>query len=135
MKLKSLVLMCCVAFAGSSFAANQHLHPKVDPSVSNTAAKKAMAPGYCEIEIINDSYDDVSVHGVFDDGSSIDFGIYRYEAPHYISLDYYGYCHPNMYLEIYTPFYKIYSGFTRVNSTVRIVPYLKDQAKASIRLK
>ncbi|KTD32048.1 hypothetical protein E3983_03665 [Legionella israelensis] len=132
MKLKTFLLICCFSLASNLFAANLHKHPKADDPASKPAEKKLMSPGYCEIEIINDSYDNVSVHGTFDDGTYVDFTVYRYEAPHYISLYYYGYCHPDMYLDIYTPYAKIYSGYTRVNSTVRIVPYLKNQAKASI---
>ncbi len=135
MKFKSLLLVCCFVMAPSLYAANMHLHPKASNETTQSTAKKALTPGYCEIEIINDSYDDVTVHGTFDDGSYVNFNVYSFEAPHYISLYYYGYCHESMYVDIYTPFYKIYSNYTRPGSTINIVPYLDKQAKARISFK
>jgi hypothetical protein len=83
-------------------------------------------PGYCEIEIINQSNNDVNVYGVYDDGIALaPFSIYSYEFPHYISLYYYGYCHAGMNLYIDT-FYgsSVYAGYVSRYSTIRIVPSL-----------
>ncbi|STX52183.1 Uncharacterised protein [Legionella busanensis] len=139
MKVKSLLLACCLGLLSTAYAENRHVHPKVEALKTEavSAAKKAMAPGFCEIEIINNSYDNVTVYGRFDDGSSLaPFNVYSFEAPHYIDLYYYGYCHRDMYLDIVTfSGYHIYSGYTRSETTVRIVPYLKNQVKAEVRAK
>ncbi|STX29543.1 Uncharacterised protein [Legionella beliardensis] len=139
MKLKSLLLACGLGLLSTAYAENHHVHPKAEglKSEAVNSAKKAMTPGYCEIEIINNSYDNVTVYGRFDDGSSLTpFNVYSFEAPHYIDLHYYGYCHRDMYLDIVTfNGYHIYSGYTRSETTVRIVPYLKNQVKAEIKAK
>lgn len=131
MKLKSFLFVVLFSLFTNVFAANTHLHPKADAADKKPSAKGLTYPGPCEIEIINDSYTDVNVFGTFDDGSTINFNIYRFESPHYISLYYYGYCHSRMYLTITSPYYTVYSGWTDVHSTIRIVPYLK-QSKAEI---
>lgn len=128
MKLKSMLFVLCFSLLANVFAANVHFNPKMQNEDKKTVEKGISYPGYCQIEIINDSFTDVRVYGTFDDGASLDFSIYRYESPHYISLFYYGYCHSGMYITIQSPFYTIYSGWTNVNSTIRIVPYLKNQA-------
>ena len=122
MKLKSLLFIVCFSFITNIFAANLHLHPKAANEDKKTIQKGITYPGYCQIELINQSYTDVRVFGTFDDGSTIDFDMYRYESPHYISLYYNFYCHNGMYLTIQSPFYTLYSGWTDVNSTIRIVP-------------
>lgn len=138
MKLKSLLFVCCLGLMSYSFADNRHIHPKADTDKStSTSLKNARYPGYCEIEIINSSFDDVTVYGTFDDGSNmLPFNIYSFEGPHYISLFYYSYCHRDMWLDIVTyNGYHVYSGFTRPDTTVRIVPYLAKQVKAEIKTK
>ncbi|KTD16565.1 hypothetical protein [Legionella jordanis] len=140
MKLKSLLFVCCFGLLTSAFADNHHFHPQANKAEANAAAAKptdkAKLPGYCEIEIINSSFDDVRVYGVFDDGTTLNpFSIYSYEAPHYIDLFYYGYCHAgmNLWIDTYSG-YRVYAGYTYTNSTVRIVPYLK-QTKVEITSK
>lgn len=132
MKLKSLLFVLCFSLFTQVFAANTHLHPKADATGSQSIAKGATFPGYCQIEIINDSFSDVRVFGTFDDGSGISFDIYRYEMPHYISLFYYSYCHDGMYITIQNPYSVLYSGWTNVNSTIRVVNYLNKQAKVEV---
>lgn len=138
MKIKSLLLVCCLGLMSHVFADNRHIHPKADlkPSTSSSL-KNAFYPGYCEIEVINSSFDDVTVYGTFDDGSNLQpFTVYSFESPHYISLFYYSYCHRDMWLDIVTyNGYHVYSGFTRPDTTVRIVPYLAKQVKAEIKAK
>jgi hypothetical protein len=142
MKLKSLLVVVFFSLFTNVFAANVHLHPKADKADSNKVAASASAsaanvtyPGYCQIEIINDSFTDVRVFGTFDDGSNLDFNIYRFESPHYISLFYNFYCHNGMYITIQSPYYTVYSGWTNTNSTIRVVPYLNKQAKAVVTKK
>ena len=127
MKLLSVALGCCLSY--SAFAANQHSHVQ-----SKSAANVPWTFG-CEIEIVNRSYDDVTVFGVFDDGSPLaPFNIYSFEAPHYISLYYNGYCHDGMELDIDSfSGAHIYGNYVRVGSTIRIVPYLLNQVKAEVR--
>jgi hypothetical protein len=127
MKLKFLLFLVGFSLVTNVFAVNLHINPKADGEDKKSIAKSVTYPGYCQIEIINDSFTDVSVLGTFDDGSSIGFDIYRFESPHYISLFYNFYCHSQMYITIQSPFYTLYSGWTNVNSTIRILPYLKKQ--------
>lgn len=132
MKLKSFLFIICFCLFTNVFATNSHIHPKADEADKKAIAKNLTYPGYCQIEIINDSFTDINVFGTFDDGSSISFNVYRYESPHYIDLYYYYYCHSGMYLTIESPYYTVYSGWTNVNSTIRVVPYLKNQVKAQM---
>lgn len=139
MKLKSLLFVCCLGLLSSAFAQNRHVHPQAKPADVNAVAgtKNAMMPGYCEIEIDNYRNENLVVTGQFDDGSYLPpFTIYRYDAPHYISLYYYGYCHNGMYLSVqdYAGYY-LYSGYTPVESKVTLYPYMKAQAKADVAKK
>lgn len=127
MKLKSLLFLVCFSLFTNVFAVNLHINPKADSEDKKSIAKGVTYPGYCQIEIINDSFTDVSVFGTYDDGSSVGFDIYRFDAPHYISLFYNFYCHSQMYITIQSPYYTLYSGWTNVNSTIRILPYLKKK--------
>ncbi len=139
MKLKSVLLFLCFSLCSNLFAANLHIHPKADEKTAAPgiqAAKDAMNyPGYCQIEIINDTYSDLRVFGTFDDNSPLFFNIYRYDPPHYVNLFYYSYCHSGMYLTIQNQYYTVFSGWVNVDSTVRIIPYLKNQAKVDIQAK
>lgn len=132
MKLKSLLFLVCFSLCTQVIGANLHLNPKANNEDKKSIAKNVSYPGYCQIEIINDSFVDVNVYGTFDDGSSISFNIYRYEAPHYISLFYDFYCHNDMYITIQSRYQMIYSGWTEVNSTIRLVPFLNQQVKAKL---
>ncbi|MFI4918011.1 MAG: hypothetical protein ACHP65_00485 [Legionellales bacterium] len=154
MRLKSLLFVVCFSMLTNVFAINLHMNPNADsadqesakqglsaPKVAKNglsapqaaaAAKGVTYPGYCEIEIINNSFTDVRVYGTFDDGSTVDFNVYRYESPHYISLFYYFYCHSGMYITVQSPFYTIYSGWANVNSTILVAPYFNKQAKVTI---
>lgn len=107
MKLKSLLFVSCLGLLTSVYAdSNRHVHPQANtgPSVE----KRAMMPGYCEIEVLNDGYDDIRVYGRFDDDTLLEpFDIYRMERPHYISLYYRDRdglmrCHSGMRLDINT---------------------------------
>ncbi|HHF7377507.1 hypothetical protein Lfee_0070 [Legionella feeleii] len=111
MKLKSLLFVSCLGLLTSVYADNnRHVHPQAnaDAAEAKSVMKRAMMPGYCEIEVVNDGYDDIRVYGVFDDGTLLEpFNIYRYERPHYISLLYRDgdgvmRCHAGMRLDINT---------------------------------
>ena len=70
MKIKSLIFFLCLSMLGqvsAGTASSQHVHPKAKSEKQADAA--SLRPGYCEIELFNNSYDDVSVYGEFDDGS------------------------------------------------------------------
>ena len=143
MKLRTLVFVCLFGLFSPLFAANQHAHVKTEgvseqAVKSQAAAKNLSWPGYCEIEIINHSYSDVRVFGVFDDGVSLEpFNIYSYESPHYISLFYYGYCHDGMdlYIDTFNGSH-VYSGYVRRYSTIRVVPSLYgNKLSATIQAK
>jgi hypothetical protein len=129
MKFKTLALAFLMGLSAPLFAANKHFHSSAENATSETteqtkAQTKMGWPGYCEIEIINHSYDDVRVYGVYDDGVALNpFTVYSYESPHYISLYYYGYCHSGMDLYIDTLYgAHVYSGYVSRYSTIRIVP-------------
>lgn len=65
MALRSLLLIFCLALMNVGFADNRHFYPKAD--ITNEASSKTFLPN-CQIEIINSSFDHVTVYGVFDDG-------------------------------------------------------------------
>ena len=143
MKLKSLLFVCGLGVMSSLFAGNRHIHTESVTDKAQTAvASKAMMPGFCEIEIINRSYDHVTVFGTYEDNSQIaPFDIFSYGYPQYISLFYRDFdgvyrCHNTMYLAIETfNHYPVYTGYTMVGSTINIVPYLNKQVKAEVRKK
>lgn len=135
MKLKSVIFACALSLCSSVFAVNnQHIHPKASTIDSPSIVERA---GNCEIEIVNRSYSNVHVNGVFDDGSSLrPFNVYSFESPHYISLYYYGYCHAGMDLYIDTfEGDNLYSGFIRRQTTITIVPYLNNQVRVEAQAK
>ncbi|MGL5741558.1 MAG: hypothetical protein ACRCXC_02900 [Legionella sp.] len=140
MKLKSLLFVLCFGLVGQSLAANVHLNPNANKTdnTKKAAAKATMYPGYCQIEVINESFNDVHVYGTFDDYSRVDFPIYYHEYPHYIDLYYNWDCHPGMFVRIHSrqfPYQVIYDSWTNVNSTVRIVPYLNKGMKVEVQPK
>jgi len=135
MKLKAIAMSCLMALGSSAYTMNNHIHPEdKSGAVPGAPALKTKLAGYCEIEVINQSYRDVLVSGTFDDGYPLDpFILYSFELPHYISLFYNGYCHYGMDLYIDSAYgYPLYSAYTRGGTTVRIVPYLKDKAKVEL---
>ena len=139
MKFITVVLACILGASTPIFAANQHLHPKSNDASFATSPTSVAFPGYCEIEIVNRSFDDVRVYGVFDDGLSMDpFNVYSFESPHYISLFYYGYCHDGMdlYMDSFSG-YTIFSGYVPRFTTIRIVPSRpgSHQLKAEFQVK
>lgn len=140
MKLKALILFCCLGLLQTVFADNRHLHPKANDEKDNVSSmKRATMPDYCEIEIINNTYRNVIVSGQFEDGYSLaPFYIYRYDAPHTISL-WYGYCQQGMYLNITDVYgYYLYSGYTSVASSVYLSSYYMNnmsQLKAEVKKK
>lgn len=124
MKFKSFIFMICLSLGSTGFSANHHQNPRVNQGQSESAGKQIQAPYACEIEILNHSFDDVEVYGVFDDGSNLNpFIAYRFDAPHYISLYYSGYCHEGMRLRMQTTEgHFIYSGYTPKQSSILILP-------------
>lgn len=143
MKLRSAILGFCLSLCFSAFASNVHMHPQSATDTKNIQVSAAQTPemkwpGYCEIEIINNSFDDVRVFGVFDDGVSLEpFNVYSFGPAQYITLvDYWGYCHAGMDLYIDTfSGYHVYSGYTPRKTTIRVVPYLTNQVKAEVKAK
>ncbi|HVA29122.1 MAG TPA: hypothetical protein VNF68_13150 [Candidatus Baltobacteraceae bacterium] len=89
-----------------------------------TASQVSASPGYCEIEIINDSHENVMVQVKFDDGSLAHFVIYAREHPHYVSVFYHGYCHSNAHVTVTGPNqHTLYSAWSHTGSTIRIIPH------------
>lgn len=132
MIFKKICFISCLFLSGSIFAGKYHSYNSFADNISINNPK--MLPGYCEIEVINNSFDNVTVFGTFEDGSSLNpFNILSLGDPQYISLYYNGYCHPKMSLDIVTfNGYHIYSQDTLVNTTVKIVPYIKGKPNYQI---
>ncbi|MFA5959683.1 MAG: hypothetical protein WC785_04135 [Tatlockia sp.] len=139
MKFKTLLIVACFSLASNAFAENhRYVHPK---AAEGKQAAQTISPGYCEIELVNQSYDDVRVYGTYDDGSTmVPFTLDSYYSPYnraYIDLFYYGYCHDgmNLFIEQYNG-YRIYQGYTRVNTTLRVVPpYLANTLRVETQNK
>ncbi len=131
MKLRSFLCVIFFSLSSHAFAAHLHLNPNANEADKSSAPKATMYPGYCQIEVINNSSNYIRVTGFFDDSTYLDpFTIFAFEAPHYISLYYYGYCHAGMNLSILSPYGAvIYSSWTDVHSTIRIIDYLKNGIK------
>ena len=129
MKLNVFFLVGLLGLFSVAHAANQHLHPQADALKSS--AKWA---GNCEIEIINRSFFDVRVFGIFDDGIPLEpFNVYGFELPHYISLYYNGYCHRGMELDIDTfSGLHVFGDYVRAGMTVEVVNQM-NQAHTLLR--
>ena len=81
-------------------------------------------PSYCQIEIVNDSHENVLVQVKHDDGSMVHFTIHAHDSAHYIDLFYYGYCHSSAHVTVTDPNHSLlYTGFSHTGSTIRIVPH------------
>lgn len=132
MKFKSLLFVCCLSLFSSAFADTQHAHPQAN----GAHAKRSTTSSSCEIEIINRSYDDVHVFGVFDDGTNMaPFDVYSDEGPHHVDLFYYGYCHAGMHLYIDTfSGYRIYAGYTPVHSVVDVLPFFDKKRNVQVKV-
>ncbi len=129
MKLNAWVFGSMLGLFSSVHAANQHVHPQVD-----AVGPSAQWAGSCEIEIINRSFSDMRVFGIFDDGIPLEpFNVYSFELPHYISLFYNGYCHRGMELDIDTFSGRhLFGDYVHAGMTVEII-YEMNQAKALLR--
>lgn len=93
MKFKWLLLIGCLGLSTLSFADNIHVHPPMRMSDSQLADKKPTTLGYCQIEIVNGTSDNLLVSGYFDDGYYLDpffvYGVNRSGFLGYVSLYYY----------------------------------------------
>lgn len=119
--LRLLVLFVGVLFVPIGQAETVHWHP----SVVQKGEQRVRNPGYCEIELINRSREDVRVSGVYPDGTYLyPFYLYRNDYPEYISLEEYnGFCYSGMRLTIESVYgYLIYSGYVERGSTVWVIP-------------
>ncbi len=131
MKSIALLLGCLLFLSSSLFASTRHNHPQVNAQ----ATQKMAWAGNCEVEINNQSYTDVQVFGVFDDGVYLDpFNIYSFSPSHYISLYYNGYCHAGIDLDIDTfTGYHVFGYYVRRGTTVLIVPDMMNRLRATIK--
>lgn len=143
MKSKPLLFVCCLGLLSSVFADNRHLPVNANDAEAKAAAqaavKRVKSPSYCEIEIINYSYNELRAWGRVSNGAILSpFYIPAQDnSSHHIDLyDYhYGYCPEGMDLTISTVNgYIVYSQFTRPDTTVKLVPYL-NKARAEILIK
>lgn len=134
MKLNAVVLGCMMGFSSALIAAPQHMHTQKADSKLTSSYAPTWAND-CEIEIINRSYVDVRVSGMFDDGESLrPFITYSFGVPEYITLYYDGYCHDGMELDIDSVYGRhIYAGYVRGGQTVTIRPSFMNQVKAELK--
>jgi hypothetical protein len=112
------------------------LNATANPSFPSTQVKKGIisVPGFCEIEVANQSHLGAWVDIQYDNGS------WRYNNYVYpveslmIPLDYPGYCrHSYAWLNVYSSDrYLLYSGYVYVGHTITVVPAL-NKAKMSIK--
>jgi len=122
MKKTIFIFLCGLGLLSPVFAdvAHEHLHDKANETISG--GQKALISGTCEIEIINNSFDDINIYGRFEDGTYLTpFIIKHWGVPQTVSLFYYGSCHLGMdfYIETVAGTYK-YNGFTPVGKTIKI---------------
>ena len=131
MKWRTFLLIACIGISSLLSAEGIHTHPKF------ADAEKSIRPNFCQIEIINNSFEDITVYGQFDDGLwLVPFYVYAYDRPQYISLFYNGYCHRDIFLDLVTfSGYHFYSGYTFMNSSIYVVPYMNRRIKAEIKRK
>jgi len=135
MKIKSMIFVSLFALMSSTFAAQTYTHPSETPSSKSLNGKNAFTPGYCQIEILNYSRQGVTVYGVYDNSLPLNpVNLYSGDAA-YIKLYYNGYCHANMWLDIYTTVgTHVYSGYTSPDSTVTVYD-LRNAIQAKIQTK
>lgn len=131
--LLKMILIGCFFYQGLSYADSLHRHPNaIQDKKGNPPNAKFF--DNCQIEICNNSFHDVIVTGVFDDGLSLfPFTIYSHESPQYISLFYNGYCHNGMFLEMSSDsgnFY--YYSYVFHDTSIQIYPYLRERLQAKI---
>lgn len=138
MKFKSLLFVGCLGLFSAAFADdNRHVHPQANNNKEAKAATKSpRMPGYCEIEIVNYSYDDVIVSGLFDDNTAMKpFTVYSYGPPEYVDLYYHDYCHPGMRLFINSyRGYNVFSSYVGVGNTVTVYPSVNLANKLSVKI-
>ncbi len=136
--MRFFILLSLLIFGNTWAMENLHSNPSSQISMSSqNEVKDLKYPGYCQIEIVNNSHYTVRVFGIFDDDEELEpFRIYPHEYPHYISLYYYDYCHYGMNLYIETlGGYRVYSGYTRRYDTIYISSYMYENSpKISVKL-
>jgi len=124
MKLKALLTVACLGLVSAGYAADFHVHAGAEKAAKSNQ-QGATSPGYCQIEIINDTFDDLNVYGRFDDNSALIPFVMKYRsAAQYVSLYYAGYCHQGMdfYIETTSGKFK-YNGFTPVGKTIKVTQF------------
>lgn len=120
MLLKTVLFIYAICSLSVGFAQNHDVHQNAKELNSSNA--NVTSPGICDIEIINDSFDDIRVYGRFDDFTYLNtFTMPHWGTPQYVSLFYSGFCHPGMdfYIETIEGKHK-YNGFTPVGKTIKI---------------
>jgi hypothetical protein len=122
----------CLSLCSTLFAAQTYLHPTTD---KDKITKSVNYPGFCQIEVINKSADDVIVSGVYDNGAPLyPFNIYSSDFPRYINMYYYGACHSSIYINVDTfSGYRKFSGYVFTSTTLWLDSRLNGELKAEIK--
>ncbi len=130
MKLKTLAVSALLFVSGvhSAVADEHHYFPG-----KQEKSTKSFVPGYCEVEIYNNTPTTISIYAVYDSWNKLHFMMYPQER-HYVSLDYNGYCHSNMYMEAYDSIGMLYSGYTPVEHTLTL-NYVMKRGSAQLKKK
>lgn len=127
MHIKPVLMACSLVIAATAVSAAPNAHGSLHKGESVEAPADARLKRGYDIEVVNDSYDDLRVYAQYEDGCWIEpFNIYRYEYPHTIDTYHNGYFN-NMRVTIDTfRNYRVYDAITRPGSSVRIVPGIKQ---------
>jgi hypothetical protein len=117
---------------------SHHRYPGTKESTQSLSPSvKEGKPGFysCDVEVVNDSFSNITVYGRYDDGVPlIPFNVYSYEYSHYVDLFYNGYCHSGVYLSVVTfSGYAIFSGYVFAGSTLHVVPSIAGKMKVEIK--
>lgn len=132
MQMKYIIGVIAAAMIGQAQASHVVTHPSQTQSNTVSVEKRAMMPGYCQVELLNHSPYVLTVNGVFDDNSTFWFQMYPNDSAYYVDLLYYSVCHPSVYLTISSPFGVVYQGYAAPGASLEYVTGLAgNQMKVS----
>lgn len=138
MKVKSVlfagsVMLSSFAFSAAPDSGSMHYHPKADTSPKMTQSNDEDT---CYVGISNESNEDITVTGTFDDGVAIGFSIYGFDRRlHKIYLDYGMRCHEGMHINIQRNYggYTVFSDWVPYYHIVTVHPFYANSIKANTK--
>ncbi len=135
MKKHLWLMFCCLSLTTSVFAVNHHFSSQASPREAANG-KMITEPGFCEIEIINQSNFNLVISGHLENGAVLKpFHFPFYDAPHYVSAYSKGRCYPGMYIKIDTlTGYPVFYDYVYTYQTLYVFPFGRE-AKAKVSAK